>query len=273
MSSSNHLMRELAPIPTKAWEGIDGEARERLAPLLAARKLADWVGPGGWDHSAMATGRTTELEGPPAGASSEGVRTRLRRVLPLAEFTVALTVSRREIEDLQRGATDPEFDDLNRAARQAAEIENRAVFHGWEAAGITGIADASPYPAATLGTSCDEYPGNVARAVNQLRCNGVEGPYALAIGPAGYTGIVETAEHGGHLLFDHLKQVLGGTIVWAPGVDGAIVVSQRGGDFVLDVGQDLSIGYSHHDADTVHLYLQESFAFRAVEPDAAIALR
>ena len=81
--------------------------------------------------------------------------------------------------------------------------------------------------------------------------HGIEGPYALAIGPDGYTRIVETTEHGGYLLIDHLPRVLGGRLVWAPGVDGAVVLSERGGDFVLDVGQDLSIGYDRHDADPV----------------------
>jgi uncharacterized linocin/CFP29 family protein len=94
----------------------------------------------------------------------------------------------------------------------------------------------------------------------------------LAIGPSGYTRIIETTEHGGYLLLDHLKRILGGSIVWSPGLDGALVVSERGGDFLLDVGQDLSIGYSTHDAGTVELYLEESFTFRVVEPDAAITL-
>jgi len=270
--TNDHLLRGHAPIPTTAWQAIDDEARERLTPLLAARRLAEWVGPGGWKHSSTSIGRTTDLAGPPPGTSAEGVRTRQRRVLPLAEFRVAFTVDRAEIDDLQRGARDPELDDLARATRQAAEIENRAVFHGWPAAGIDGIADVAPYPAPALGTDTDLYPGVVARAVDQLRRNGIEGPYTMVIGPAGYTRIVETSEHGGYLLFDHLKRILGGKIIWAPGVDGAVVASERGGDFLLDVGQDLSIGYSHHDADIVHLYLEESFTFRVVEPDAAIAL-
>jgi uncharacterized linocin/CFP29 family protein len=61
--------------------------------------------------------------------------------------------------------------------------------------------------------------------------------------------------------------------VWAPGVQGGIVLSLRGGDFLLDCGQDLSIGYVDHDADLVRLYIEESFTFRVLEPDAAVALR
>ena len=61
-------------------------------------------------------------------------------------------------------------------------------------------------------------------------------------------------------------------VVWAPGVDGAVVVSQRGGDFLFEVGEDLAIGYESHDAEAVALYLVESFTFRVATPEAAVAL-
>lgn len=277
MTASDHLLRDLAPIPSKAWQVVDDEARDRLTPLLAARRLADWSGSGGWEHDAMPLGRTAELDSPPGAAdaaagATRGVRARQRRVLPLTEVRVPFTIARSEIDDIQRGALDPDFDDLDRASHAAALIENRAVFHGWAAAGIEGIATTSPHSGAELGTDCGRYPDVVAVAVDRLRSAGVEGPYTLALSPELYTRIIETTEHGGYLLLDHLTRILGGTVLWTPGIDGAVVASQRGGDFLLDVGQDISIGYSHHDADQVHLYLEESFTFRVVEPDAAIAL-
>ena len=61
--------------------------------------------------------------------------------------------------------------------------------------------------------------------------------------------------------------------MWAPGVEGGIVLSLRGGDFLFESGQDISIGYLSHDAETVALYLEESFSFRVTEPDSAVALR
>jgi uncharacterized linocin/CFP29 family protein len=146
------------------------------------------------------------------------------------------------------------------------------VIHGWQAAGIDGIASLSPHPAAELGQDCAAYPTIAAVVVDTLRRVGIAGPYALAINPVDYTRIVETTEHGGYLLLDHLTRILGGPIIWAFGIGGAVIASQRGGDFLLDVGQDLSIGYSHHDADTVHLYFEESFTFRVTEPEAAITL-
>jgi uncharacterized linocin/CFP29 family protein len=276
MTSPNHLLRDHAPIPARAWKAIDAEARERLTPLLAGRRLADWVGPGGWRHDALSLGRTDALDGGPAGLDVAGATLARRRVLPLAEYRVPFTVARSEIDDIQRGSRDPELDDLARAARVAAELENRAVLHGWEAAGIEGIAQASPYPVTTLGDDCAAYPGLVAVAVDLLRQSGIEGPFALAISPERYTDVVATTEHGGYLLMDHIDRILGsepGGIVRSPGLEGALVVSRRGGDFLLDVGQDISIGYTDHDADVVHLYLEESFTFLVAEPDAAVALR
>lgn len=271
MPVSNHLLRDLAPIPAKAWTVIDDEARQRLTPLLAARRVTDWSGPGGWEHDRYSLGRTTALPGPPPGADVTGVRTRQRRVLPVAEVRVPFTVRRDEIDDIQRGAADTDLDDLDRAAREAALVENRAVFHGWPAAGIVGLTDYSSFPPAALGADCATYPTAVAMAVDRLRQAGVEGPYALAVGPERYTAIVETTEHGGYPLIDHLARILDGKVVWSPGVDGAVLVSQRGGDFTLDVGQDWSVGYLGHDDATVTLYLEETFTFWPTERDAALA--
>lgn len=263
----NHLLRSHAPITEAGWEQLDEEARQRLVPALAARKLVDFSGPRGWHHSATNLGRASVITGP-----GEGLQARQRTVLPLVELRAELTVSREELLDADRGAEDIDLDQLDEAARRIALAENVAVFHGWKKAGITGITEASPHAPLSLGTDYANYPGHVARAVEVLLNDGISGPYGLALGPDGYTGVVETTEHGGLIVFDHLRQILGGPIVWAPGVKGAVVVSLRGGDFLFESGQDLSIGYSHHDAERVHLYLEESFSFRVASADAAVAL-
>ncbi|MGH3436015.1 MAG: family 1 encapsulin nanocompartment shell protein [Sciscionella sp.] len=269
----DHLMRALAPVATEAWKQIDDEARERLTAHLAARRLVDVVGPHGWQFSATDLGRASALKGVPVESEGADVVVRQRQVLPLAEIRVPFTVARSELDDAQRGADDLELDDLDRAARDAAMVENRAVFHGWSEASMTGLVNTAPYPAESLGSDAEAYPGVVAKAVDTLRRAGIEGPYGLAIGPTGYTRIVESTEHGGVLVFDHLRRILsGGKIVRSPTLQGAVVLSLKDGHFLLELGQDFSVGYSHHDADTVSLYLEESFSFRVAEPDAAIAL-
>jgi uncharacterized linocin/CFP29 family protein len=262
----NHLLRELAPISEAGWAAIETEAKTRLSTHLAARKLVDFNGPHGWTYSATDVGHVTPIKGP-----ATGVEARQRIVQPLIELRRPFSVSRATVEDAARGAEDLDFGELEEAARQVGEVENTAVFHGYKAGGITGVTQASSHAAIPLG-AVDEYPTSVAKAVNALRIAGISGPYGLAIAPSGYTSIIETAEHGGYLLLDHLHQILGGPVVWAPGVECAVVLSLRGGDFVMDTGQDLSIGYLAHDAERIQLYLEESVTFRVIEPDAAIAL-
>jgi uncharacterized linocin/CFP29 family protein len=263
-----HLLREHAPITEAGWRLIDDEARERLTPALAARKLVDFSGPHGWEYSAANVGRTSRL----ADAPADGVQAEQRQVLAAVELYAPFTVSRAELRDADRGAEDVDLEALDDAAHRIATAENRAVFHGWEAAGMAGIADRSAHDSIVLGTDCGQYPLRVAQAVEALLRAGVDGPYGLALGPDAYTRVLQTSEHGGYPLLDHLRKIIGGPLVWAPGVDGAAVVSQRGGDFLLDVGEDLSIGYTSHDAETVELYLVESFTFRVASSDAAVAL-
>jgi uncharacterized linocin/CFP29 family protein len=74
-------------------------------------------------------------------------------------------------------------------------------------------------------------------------------------------------------VLEHIRMILGGPIVWAPSVDGAVVVSLRGGDYTLAVGEDFAIGYLSHSDSAVQLYLEESLTFRVLDPRAAVALR
>jgi uncharacterized linocin/CFP29 family protein len=264
----NHLLRRLAPISDSAWKALEDEARERLDGPLAARRLVDFSGPHGWEHSATNLGRAEKVEGP----DGEGVTALRRRVLPLIELRADFAISRSELQDVDRGAADVDLEPLDRAARQIAVAENVAVFHGWTRAGIAGIAETSTIDPEPLGEDAEEYPRCVARAVEAIRGGGVEGPFGLALGPEEHTRVIESAEHGGYPLLDHLEKILEGPIVWAPGLQGGIVLSLRGGDFLFESGQDLAIGYDRHDADAVHLYLEQSFSFLVTTPEAAAPL-
>jgi uncharacterized linocin/CFP29 family protein len=266
----NHLLRELAPITDEGWNAIEETARATVERFLAARRLVDFEGPHGWHYSASSAGR---IEKKAATQPVPGAHLRVRKVASAVELRVPFRVARMEIEAVDRGASDPDFDDLEEAARRLAHAENQTVFEGVKAANITGIIAASAHPPIALDAGFETYPRSVAWAVERLREIGVNGPYALALGPAEYTGVVETTEQGGAVA-RHLERLLdGGPIVWGPGLDGGLVVSLRGGDFVFDSGEDVSIGYSHHDEEYVHLYFEESFTFRVNEPRAAIVLK
>jgi uncharacterized linocin/CFP29 family protein len=264
----NHLLRSHAPVSDAGWKLLDQEARDRVAPALAARKLVDFSGPLGWEHSATNLGRISRVEAP----AGEGISVQKRNVLPLIEVRADFELARAELRDADRGADDADLAALDTAAHQIAIAENVAVFHGLAKATV-GIADVSPHEQPKLGEAANAYPGKVAGAVEQLLCSGIAGPYGLALGRDQYRRVVETTEHGGYPLLDHLHKILEGPIVWAPGVNGAILLSIRGGDFKFECGQDLAIGYDSHDAEVVRLYLEESFSFHVATPEAAVALR
>jgi uncharacterized linocin/CFP29 family protein len=267
---SNHLLRSHAPISDGNWKLLDDEARERLAPALGARRLVDFSGPLGWTHSATNLGRVEPL----AQSPCPGVGAVQRRVLPVAELRAEFQISRGELRDDDRGAEDADLAPLDIAAHDMAVAENKAVLQGWPEAGITGISEASPHQGLTLPGSADGYPRPVAGAVQELLQSGVVGPYGLVLGSEAYRRVSETAEHGGYPLRDHLTKILqGGPIVWAPGIEGGVVVSLRGGDFLFESGQDLSIGYLEHDRDTVTFYLEQSFSFHVATPEAAVPLK
>jgi len=263
----NHLLRDLAPVSDPGWEAIEEEASRTLRHFLAARKLVDFSGPLGWEHSAETLGRVDPLGDAPAGVDAA-----IRMMQPLAELRTPFELSRRELEAIDRGSRDYDLQVVIDAARQAASAEDAAVFHGYAAAGIAGISQSTPHAPVVIGDDYNQYPGTVARALATLQAAGIAGPFAIALGPRCYTGVIETTEHGGYPVLEHIRLILGGPMVWAPAVDGAIVVSLRGGDFQLTCGQDFSIGYLDHDADSVRLYLEESMTFRALSPDAGVAL-
>ena len=264
----SHLHRELAPISDNAWKQIETEAARTLRNFLAGRQVVDFSGPHGWDYSAESLGRLERVPGP-----VDGVEAGVRVVQPLVELRHTFSMLRTYIDDIDRGRPDPDLSKVVEAAKKAALAEDHIVFEGFKEAHITGIAEASTYPPIELDDNYAEYPKLVAQAVSSLREGGIDGPYAAVLGPRCWTGVIETTEDGGYPVLEHLRLILGGPVVWAPAVDGAMVLSTRGGDFQLTCGQDMALGYLSHGSDTVELFMEESIGFRVLTPEAALALR
>ena len=97
------------------------------------------------------------------------------------------------------------------------------------------------------------------------------GPFSLLLSADAYTLVSETSDHG-YPLSEHLARLIDGDMIWAPAINGALLLSGRGGDFELRLGQDLSIGYLSHDADSVQLYFTESLTFAVYTTEASVSL-
>jgi uncharacterized linocin/CFP29 family protein len=262
----NNLHRELAPVSDAAWESIEEEARRTFQRHVAGRRVVDVGEPAGSKLSSVGTGHVGQID-PPA----EGVTARLRTSQQVVELRVPFTLDRQDVDDVERGAQDSDWQPVKDAAKQVAFAEDRIIFNGYQAAGITGIRASSSNPALTLPGDVRMYPNAVSQAVSELRLAGVSGPYALLLSAPAYTEVSETADHG-YPILEHLNRVVDGDIVWAPAIEGAFLLSTRGGDYELRLGQDLSIGYLSHDADSVRLYFQESLTFLVYTAEASVAL-
>ena len=269
----NNLHRELAPVSSAAWDQIEEEAARTLKRFLAARRVVDVHGPHGLDFSAVGTGHTRPIDGPEAAAAGRGpaIFAVQREAQPLVELRVPFELTRLAIDDVERGALDADWAALKEAARQAAYAEDSAVFDGYAAAGIGGIRSGASTNPVSLPADVMHYPEAVAAAVDELRLAGVGGPYCLVLGGEAYRSMSGGSDEG-YPVIQHVQRLVDGDIVWAPAIEGGLVMSTRGGDFALDLGQDLSIGYLGHSAQTVTLYLQESFTFRLLTTEAAVAL-
>src|SRR5499427_7021165 len=262
----NNLHRELAPISDAAWADIEEETTRTLKRYLAGRRVVDVHGPGSISLSAVGTGHLKTIAAP-----ADGILARQREVKALVELQVPFELDRQQIDDVERGAADADWQPAKDAAQKIAYAEDRAIFEGYPAAGIGGIRQGTSNPVMTLPADVRHYPDAVAQALSQLRMVGVNGPYSVLLGAGEYTALAETRDHG-YPVLEHVKRIVDGNLIWAPAIEGAFVLTTRGGDFELNIGQDVSIGYLSHTDSVVRLYLQETFVFRVLTSEASVAL-
>jgi len=262
----NNLHRELAPISEGAWAQIEEETSRTFKRYVAGRRVVDAEGPGGVALSAKGTGHLRNIK-----TSEEGVLARLRDVKPLVELRVPFKLDRQQIDDVERGAEDSDWQPAKDAARLLAFAEDRAIFDGYDAAKIQGVRQGTSNPVVALPGDVRDYPDAVAQALSQLRLVGVNGPYSVLLSADAYTGLSETRDQG-YPVLEHVRRIVDGDIIWAPAIQGVFVLTTRGGDFGFYLGQDVSIGYLSHTDAIVELYLQESFTFVLLTTEAAVAL-
>lgn len=259
---TNNLHRELAPVSSAAWTEIEAEARRTFTRNVAGRRVVDTVGPAGPALSAVGTGHVRPVETP-----TDGVLVHQRQARLVVELRAPFTVTRAAVDDVERGAKDSDWQPVKDAATRIAFAEDHTIFR--DGAGIAPNSSNTPL---TLPSDVRQAPVTLAQAMSTLRLSGVDGPYSLLLPADLYTAVAETTDHG-YPVHHHLSRLLGdGEIIWAPALDDALLISTRGGDYELHLGQDLSIGYLAHDADHVELYLQESLAFLALTAESSVAL-
>jgi uncharacterized linocin/CFP29 family protein len=260
------LKRSLAPITLEAWQEIDRQATLVLMAYLSARKFVDVVGPQGWDYAAVPLGRLDV----PKGQKIEDVQYGIHAVQPLVECRGSFVLDVWELDNIIRGAKDIELKTLEEATRKIAVFEEDAIFNGFEAANIVGMQKACRHKPIPFVKNPQGFLEAVSQGIGTLIAASIGGPYALVVNPDLWQLIASYAE--GFPLQQHVQGILDGPIIYSHASKGGFLVSTRGQDLELIIGQDFAVGYQSHTSAEVTLFVTESFTFRIIEPAAFVHL-
>jgi len=263
----NILKKALAPLTDKAWSEVSEQADRITNEYLTGRKIADIDGPNGLEYGAISTGRLTI----PPKQSKNGVNYGIREVIPLLEIRKPFTLDLWELDNASRNAADLDLENLENAAKEIAAFEDRVLYYGFKAVNAPGLDNAFEGKAVEADLDAEKFARTVADQVVKLRQRAVEGPYSLVLPADAWSRLISQSTH--FPVIRQLKDIIGGEVVIHHENKDIFLVSERGGDFELSIGQDISIGYDGHDNDKVKLYFTESFMYRIIGPEAVTVLK
>ena len=261
------LNREEAPISQEIWNALDTTMIELLAKRLKIRSVVDFKAGLGFETDAVPTGKLKSL------SKKEGVSVSVREPVLMTEIRHDFSFSKANLEDLKRDIEDLDDSELRAAANAFAGVENSLILNGLKEAKTKGLWDSlSHKPLKAKGAR--ELMAAVARSLGAFNEEFVDGPFKLVVSDATFSLLVTESE-GGETMKKKIENILGaGSIVIsnAVGDDKALVISQRGGDFLFYSGLDVALGYDSEEKEKLNFFLIESCAFRIIAPEAAIQI-
>ncbi len=250
------LKRELAPISSKAWSEIDARAREILNYYLSARKFVNVQGPNGLDHTSVTEGRIQVH-------SDELLNYGIFKVKPLIEPRVSFVLSRWELDNIERGAKDINFDALDEAVKKIALFEEKVIFQGLEDANIAGILKSSSHIVKELGDTEDAVLENISKGIMALEKSIAPKPYILVVSEDYWCKL--NAMGTNFPFIEQVKRLIGGDVIVSRSIGGAVLLPFDNANIELSIGEDFSIGYQEHSESEVKLFITETFTFRILD--------
>lgn len=252
------LYRELAPVSANAWGEIEERAKEVLKSYLSARKVVKVNGPKGLDYNVISEGRL----GPIKKEGNIGFSN--YNILPLTEIRTEFEMDRWELDNIERGAKDVDYEPLENAVKEIALFEENAIYNGLEEAFIKGIDNMVQLEPIALGNDPTSIMEAITKGLITLKENFQEGPFSLVVNEEAYKRILskETA----YPLDERIEKLIGGKIVFSHVVNGAYLLPYDHDDLELTIGRDFSIGYQYHTSEKVRFFITESFTFRVLDP-------
>lgn len=261
------LKNEMAPITKGAWKEIKEELKIVLNNNRTARKFVDIDGPYGFEFSAVPMGKLII----PEDQKHEEINYGIRSVLPMVEVRKPFELDIWELDNVSRGAKDINLDPLEEAALQLVRFEEQLIYKGLPLAGIKGLVEDNHYETVPLPKNLDNILRFVGKQINTLQRNSVEGPYTLVLNEKNWLELINLVD--GYPIIKQLKEILGGEVIANEYCDHSFLVSERGGDYELILGEDATIGYDSHDSKKVKLFLTQTLSFRVLSPEAKMLLK
>lgn len=256
------LYRDISPVTEKTWEEIDEAATDVLKSYLSARKVVHVVGPKGLDYNAISEGRLVNLQ------ESDGVYFGNYQVTPLTETRVEFEMDRWELDNIERGAKDIDYEPLEKAMEKIALFEEKAIFEGLDKAIIDGLDGEKSGKALKFGSKGNEIMDSITQGILKLRKAYAGAPYTLVVSPEAYKIILSVET--GYPLFNKIENLIGGKIELSQAIEGAYLLPYDNEDLELTIGRDFSIGYQNHTNTKVKFFVKESFIFRVLDEDIIV---
>jgi uncharacterized linocin/CFP29 family protein len=261
------LKRKQAALTDRAWQEIDAAVRNVLVARLCGRKVVEVEGPLGVDASAINLGRLEVAKRSKSGAVHYGIR----KVQPLVEGRINFDLDIWELDNVERGARDLDLAAAEAAALAMARFEDTAIFNGFAPGGITGLTQLKAHDPIYLTLEPATLLGALTRGIVAMNDSAVDGPFHLVVGPQVFKTL-SVQQTSGYPLSKQVSELIGGQVHYSTVLKGALLISGRGGDFELTLGQDLSVGYDSRNAGKVTLFVGESFTFRVLDPSGSLYL-
>lgn len=264
------LRRSAAPLSGKVWKEVDEIAGSMFKQTLVARRIVDFDGPRGWNHVATQLGTFKPADLP---KNPGKVRFSIPDVTLLTELRTDFAVPWVDIDMFERVGPRLESQSIEEAAREIALGEDTLMFYG--SAQNPGLLSSKDTPRVPLSdwSKAGRLVTDLLTAVEKLDTLGVKGPYEAVLSPHHYYSYLRQMGEGG--VYPAAKQlgIVIKKVYSSPAIDGAALFSTRGGDFLITVGGDFTIGYRSHDETAVHLFCVETIAAQLLNPEALCVIR
>ena len=147
------------------------------------------------------------------------------------ESRIEFEMDRWELDNIERGAKDVDYEPLENAVKEIALFEENAIYNGLEEGLIKGIDNMVEIGAHSLRQWPYYYYGSHNPRTNSPKENYQGGPFSLVVNEEAYKRIL--SRETSYPLDERIEKLIGGKIVYSHVVNGAYLLPYNHDDLEL----------------------------------------